>query len=89
VVLAKWLANNPRILVLNGPTVGVDIGSKHDIHTILQELANDGMGIIIITDDLPEVVENCSKILVMKSGKIVAKLAAEEADEQKILAYML
>ncbi len=89
VVLAKWLANNPRILVLNGPTVGVDIGSKHDIHTILQELANEGMGIIIITDDLPEVVENCSKILVMKSGKIVAKLAAEEADEQKILAYML
>jgi simple sugar transport system ATP-binding protein len=67
----------------------VDIGSKHDIHTILQELANEGMGIIIITDDLPEVVENCSKILVMKSGKIVAKLAAEEADEQKILAYML
>lgn len=89
VVLAKWLANNPRVLILNGPTVGVDIGSKHDIHTILQELAKEGMGIIIITDDLPEVVENCSEILVMKSGKIVATLAAEEADEQKILSYML
>ncbi|WP_332445947.1 sugar ABC transporter ATP-binding protein [Sphaerochaeta sp.] len=89
IVLAKWLACNLDVLILNGPTVGVDIGSKHDIHGILQNLANQGMGIIIISDDLPEVVENCSRILVMKSGRIVAELAAEAANEQTILSYML
>jgi simple sugar transport system ATP-binding protein len=89
IVLAKWLACNLDVLVLNGPTVGVDIGSKHDIHGILQDLANKGMGIIIISDDLPEVVENCSRILVMKSGRIVSELDAETADEQEILSCML
>ncbi|WP_428597235.1 sugar ABC transporter ATP-binding protein [Sphaerochaeta sp.] len=89
IVLAKWLACNLDILVLNGPTVGVDIGSKHDIHGILHELASKGLGLILISDDLPEVVENCSKILVMKAGRIVAELKAEETDEKTILSYML
>ncbi len=89
VVLAKWLACNLDILVLNGPTVGVDIGSKHDIHGILQELAKDGLGLVIISDDLPEVLENCSKVIVMKSGRIVAEMKADETDEQTILSYML
>ena len=53
IVLAKWLATNPEVLILNGPTVGVDIGSKHDMHAILHELAKSGLGIIIISDDLP------------------------------------
>ena len=57
IVLAKWLACHPEVLILSGPTVGVDIGSKHDIHAILQQLARKtGMGIIIISDDLPEVL---------------------------------
>ncbi len=89
IVLAKWLACNLDILVLNGPTVGVDIGSKHDIHGILQDLASKGLGLIIISDDLPEIVENCSRILVLKSGKIVAELNAEETEEKAILSYML
>lgn len=89
IVLAKWLACNLDILVLNGPTVGVDIGSKHDIHGILHELASKGLGLIIISDDLPEIVENCSKILVMKAGRIVAELKADETDEKSILSYML
>jgi simple sugar transport system ATP-binding protein len=89
IVLAKWLACNPRILVLNGPTVGVDIGSKHDIHGILQDLAKKGIGIIIFSDDLPEVIENCSRILVMKNGRIVAELSAEKTDEKLILSHML
>ena len=72
-VLAKWLACKPDVLVLNGPTVGVDIGSKHDIHRILQRLANEGMAVIIISDDLPEVLQNCSHLLIMKDGRIVAR----------------
>ncbi|MFA5468505.1 MAG: sugar ABC transporter ATP-binding protein [Sphaerochaetaceae bacterium] len=89
VVLAKWLACNLDILILNGPTVGVDIGSKHDIHRILQNLAAEGMGLIIISDDLPEVVQNCSRILVLKGGRIVADMPSSESDEKTILSYML
>lgn len=89
IVLAKWLACNLDVLVLNGPTVGVDIGSKHDIHGILQQLAKEGLGLIIISDDLPEVLENCSRVLVMKAGRIVADMNAGETDEKTILSYML
>ncbi len=89
VVLSKWLACSPDILILNGPTVGVDIGSKHDIHLILQNLANAGMAIIIVSDDLPEVIENCSKVIVLKNGKAVAELETSDLQEQTILDYMM
>ena len=89
IVLAKWLACKPDILILNGPTVGVDIGSKHDIHAILQRLADQGMAVIIISDDLPEVLENCSKMLVMKKGRIVAQLQPARTDEATVLSYMM
>lgn len=89
IVLAKWLACNPDILILNGPTVGVDIGSKHDIHKILQNLADQGMAVIIISDDLPEVLENCSKLLVMKAGRIAAELDPAETDEATVLSHMM
>lgn len=91
IVLAKWLACDLDIMILNGPTVGVDIGSKHDIHTILRTLAAKGMGIIIISDDLPEIIENCSSLLIMKGGKIVKQMdmIKEKPDEKAILGYMM
>lgn len=89
VVLAKWLACKPDVLILNGPTVGVDIGSKHDIHKILQGLADQGMAVIIISDDLPEVLENCSNLIVMKAGSIVAELDPAQTDEATVLSYMM
>ena len=89
IVLAKWLACNPDVLILNGPTVGVDIGSKHDIHAILRRLANEGLGIIIISDDLPEIIGNCSRILVIRDGSIVAEYTSQEADENKIIEAMM
>ena len=89
VVLAKWLACDLDVLVLNGPTVGVDIGSKHDIHKILKSLAEAGMAILIISDDLPEVIENCSRVLIMKRGRIVEKLDARGATEAQISAVMM
>ena len=75
--------------IRNGPTVGVDIGSKHDIHAILQDLAEKGMAVIIISDDLPELLENCSRILILKDGRIADELAADEASEKRILSKML
>ena len=89
VVLAKWLACNLDVLILNGPTVGVDIGSKYDIHQILRSLAEGGMGIIIISDDLPEVIANCSRVVVLKNGQVVLDQAAQQLDEQAILARMM
>ena len=89
IVLAKWLACKPDVLILNGPTVGVDIGSKHDIHAILQRLANQGMAIIIISDDLPEVLENCSDLLIMRAGRIVAQLDPATTDEALVLQHMM
>lgn len=74
VVIAKWLNTDPKLFILDGPTVGVDIGAKAEIHAILHRLAQEGMGIIIISDDLPELVQNCNKIVVMRDGKVAASI---------------
>ena len=84
VVLAKWLASNPRILILNGPTVGVDIGSKAEIHELIRELAKGGMGILLISDDIPELIHTCHRILLMRGGRIVEELKRTDISEQKL-----
>ena len=89
IVLSKWMAVKPDVLILNGPTVGVDIGSKHDIHAILQKQAKAGMAVIIISDDLPEILENCSRIMVIKEGQFVAEMNSEDATEDAILEKMM
>ena len=89
IVLAKWLACKPDVLILNGPTVGVDIGSKYDIHQILQKLAGNGMAVIIISDDLPEILENCSRVMVLKDGRMAGEFGTSEASEKMILDKMM
>ena len=84
VVLAKWLATKGKVLILNGPTVGVDIGSKMDIHTILRDLASKGMGIIMISDDIPEILHNCNRILLMHKGTFVDELRGERCNEDEL-----
>ena len=74
VVIAKWLNTEPKLFILDGPTVGVDIGAKAEIHAILHDLAQRGIGIIVISDDLPELVQNCNKIVVMRDGKVAASI---------------
>jgi simple sugar transport system ATP-binding protein len=71
VVLAKWLATNPKIFILDGPTIGIDIGSKHTIHEIIRDLARQGMGILIISDEAQEILDNCNRGLIMSNGKII------------------
>lgn len=78
VVLARWLANNPRILILNGPTVGVDIGAKHDIYRLLRRLANKGMAIIVVSDDLTEIIATCDRAIVMRGGKVSGEIGQAE-----------
>ena len=84
VVLAKWLARNPKVLILNGPTVGVDVGSKAEILDILREQAEAGMAIVIISDDAPELVSCCHRVLITKGGHIAAELAGEDVDARTI-----
>lgn len=74
VVLARWLANDLSVLILNGPTMGVDIGSKYDIHALMRKLASGGLAIIIVSDDLPEVLACASRIIVMRDGAFVREL---------------
>ena len=84
VVLAKWLATNPSVLILNGPTVGVDIGSKFTIHSILRELAAQGMAIIIISDDIAEVLTNCSMIAIMRAGHLSEPISPDTLTEAEL-----
>lgn len=81
VVLARWLAVEPRLLIAHGPTVGVDIGSKESLHARLRELAAQGMGILVISDDLPELAGLCDRVLVLHRGRIVRELPGPELTE--------
>lgn len=88
VVIAKWLNTHPDVLILNGPTVGVDIGAKADIHKILHQLASTGVGIIIISDDLSELVQNCNKIIVMSAGAVAVEMNSSETNETMLSAML-
>ncbi len=88
VVLAKWLARSPRILILNSPTVGVDVGSKHEILEMLRAKSREGMGIIVISDDVPELLEVCHRVLVVRRGRIVAELTGDGLSEKTILVEL-
>ena len=84
VVLAKWLARSPKVLMLNGPTVGVDIGSKDEIHTILRDEAARGIGVIVVSDDVPELISMCNRVLVFREGRIAVELVGDEVTEANI-----
>ena len=83
-VLAKWLALDLKVLMLNGPTVGVDIGAKFDIYERVKKLAREGLTVLIISDDLPEVLTNCNRVIVMRQGRLAATLSTEGLDEKHL-----
>jgi len=85
VLLAKWLAREPRILIVDEPTRGVDVGSKADIYRILRDLAEQGLALLVVSSDLPEVLALAHRIAVMADGRIVGELDAAEATEIGIL----
>jgi ABC-type sugar transport system ATPase subunit len=85
VVLAKWLAVQPRVLLLDEPTAGVDVGAKDDIHAIVRELAAGGAGCLVASSDLPEVLALADRILVMRAGRIAGELRAADADEARVM----
>ncbi|MDD3337761.1 MAG: sugar ABC transporter ATP-binding protein [Lachnospiraceae bacterium] len=84
VVLGRWLATNPKVLILNGPTVGVDIGAKYDIHSLLRKLASEGMAIIIVSDDIAEVIATCDRAIVMQGGRVTGQLDGSELSNDSL-----
>jgi rhamnose transport system ATP-binding protein len=85
VVLAKWLASKPRVLILDEPTRGIDIGAKVEVHRIISELAASGLGIILISSDLPEVLAMSDRILVLHEGRITAEIPRDRATEERVM----
>lgn len=85
VLLAKWLLGEPKVLLLNGPTVGVDVGSKFDILSVLRMQSLKGLGVLVISDDVPELVSTCHRVLIVRSGRIVGEIAGEALTEPAIV----
>lgn len=85
VVIAKWLGINPKVLILDEPTRGVDVGAKQEIYNIMNELTEIGVAIIMISSELPEVLGVSDRIMVMYEGKVTAFLDSDEADQEKIM----
>ena len=84
VVLARWLSTKPKVLILNGPTVGVDIGAKFDIHALLRQCAKEGMSIIVVSDDASEIINTCDRTLVMRKGAVTAEISSADLDAKQL-----
>ena len=89
VVLARWLARRPRVLILDEPTRGVDVGAKAEIYQVINELAGEGIAIVVISSELPEILALADRVLVMQAGRITGELARSEATEERILALAM
>ena len=86
VILARNLATDPQVLLLHEPTRGIDVGTKADIYQILNELAGSGIGVLIISSELPELISQCDRILTLHHGRISAEFETSEFREERILA---
>lgn len=86
VVLARWLARQPRVLILDEPTRGVDIGAKAEIYRLIRTIAADGVAVLMISSELPEVLGLADRVLVMREGRLVGEFGYGEADEQQVMA---
>jgi len=85
VVLAKWLAVNPKVLLVDEPTNGIDVGAKAEIHKLLRDLAENGIGIIMVSSELPEILAIADRIVVMRRGKISGTFDGATATQEEIM----
>ncbi len=84
-MVAKWLATTPRVIFLDEPTRGIDVGAKAEIYALLGELVNEGVGVIVISSELPEVIGLCDRVVVMYEGQYQGTVSGEDINEQKIM----
>ncbi|MCM3789547.1 ATP-binding cassette domain-containing protein [Domibacillus indicus] len=88
IVLSKWIFSEPDILILDEPTRGIDVGAKYEIYSIINELAAEGKGILLISSELPELLGMCDRVYVMNEGSITGEVAREEASQETLMMYM-
>jgi putative multiple sugar transport system ATP-binding protein len=89
VVLSKWLFADPKVLILDEPTRGIDIGAKYEIYTIINDLAANGKGVIVISSEMPELLGICDRLYVMNEGRLVGEMPTGEASQEKIMASIM
>jgi len=87
VVFARWLLNKPKILILDEPTVGIDIGAKQEMYKLISNISNEGCAILLVSSEIPELIGLCDRILVMRNGYIVKEFLNENLTQEKILYY--
>jgi len=85
VVLAKWLATQPKILIVDEPTRGIDVGTKSEVHRLISDLAEQGVGILMISSELPEVLGMADRIVVIREGRICATIDRSEATPENVI----
>ena len=90
VVLGKCLVTSPRVLILDEPTRGIDVGAKREIYHIIDKIAGEGVAVIMISSDMPELIGMSDRLYVMKDGAIVAEIKdKQDMDQEKILSYTI
>jgi simple sugar transport system ATP-binding protein len=89
VILGRWLLTEPKYLILDEPTRGIDVGAKYDIYCLMNKMVADGKSVIMISSEMPELLGMCDRIYVMNEGRIVAEMNVEDATQEKIMAAIL
>jgi len=88
VVLARWLALRPKVIIVDEPTRGIDVGAKVEVHNLLFELARAGVAIIAISSELPEILAISDRVVTMREGRVTGEVRREEANEERLMAMM-
>jgi ABC-type sugar transport system ATPase subunit len=86
IVLSKWLSTNPKILILDEPTRGIDVGTKAAVHALMSKLASEGIAILMISSELPEILGMSDRVIVMREGHMTAHFSRAEATQEKIIS---
>ena len=87
VIIARWLANNPDILIMDEPTRGIDVGAKYEIYQIMIDLVKQGKSIIMISSEMPELLGMSNRVIVMCNGRITGELEGKDATQEKVMAF--
>ena len=87
-MLAKWMYPDPKLLILDEPTRGIDVGAKYEIYKLIHALADSGKGVVVISSELPELLGICDRIYTICEGRITGDLAASDADQETLMRRM-
>lgn len=88
VMLARWLCLQPKVLLLDEPTRGIDVGAKAEVQALIDELARDGLGVLLISSELDELIEGSDRLVVLKEGQVVGQLARESVNESELMGLL-